>query len=138
MSRTFLTERLFVAALLLASSASVFVAPELSRAYCGEYRLTARYPWLIAFTFGLLRGFASAGSLAQIGLPEHNMPLSFLLFNVGVEVGQLSFVGVVVLGLEAFKHLPRRLPHWTTWIPPYAIGALASFWVMQRLHSLTQ
>jgi HupE / UreJ protein len=138
MSRTFLTEQLFFATLLLASSASVFVALELTRAYRSQYRLTARYPWLIAFTFGLLRGFAFAGSRAQIGLPEHNIPLSFLLFNVGVEVGQLSFVGVVVLSVETLKHLPRRLPHWTTWIPPYAIGALASFWVMQRLHFLTR
>jgi hydrogenase/urease accessory protein HupE len=116
----------------------VFVALELVRAYRGQFGLTARYPWLIAFTFGLLHGFAFAGSLAQIGLPEHNIPLSLLLFNVGVELGQLMFVGVVLLGAEALKRLPRRLPNWTTWIPPYAIGGLASFWVIQRLHFLTQ
>lgn len=119
----------------------VFVAVELVRAYRGQFGLTARYPWLIAFTFGLLHGFAFAGSLAQIGLPEHNIPLSLLLFNVGVELGQLLFVGVVLLGAEALKRLPRRrlgVPNWTTWIPPYAIGGLASFWVIQRLHFLTQ
>ena len=116
----------------------VFVALELMRAYRGQHGLTARYPWLIAFTFGLLHGFAFAGSLAQIGLPEHSIPLSLLLFNLGVEVGQLLFVGAVLLVIELLERLPRRLPHWTTWIPPYAIGGLASFWVIQRLHFLTQ
>jgi hydrogenase/urease accessory protein HupE len=116
----------------------VFVALELVRGYRGQYGLTARYPWLIAFTFGLLHGFAFAGSLAQIGLPERNIPLSLLLFNVGVEIGQLLFVGVVLSVIELLKRLPRRLPDWTTWIPPYAIGALASFWVIQRLHFLAQ
>jgi hydrogenase/urease accessory protein HupE len=116
----------------------VFVAVELVRAYRGQYGLTARYPWLIAFTFGLLHGFAFAGSLAQIGLPEHNIPLSLLLFNVGVEIGQLLFVGAVLLLIALLHRLPRRLPHWTTWIPPYAVGGLASFWVLQRLHFLTQ
>jgi hydrogenase/urease accessory protein HupE len=115
----------------------VFVAVEVVRAYRGQFGLTARYPWLIAFTFGLLHGFAFAGSLAQIGLPEHNIPLSLLLFNVGVELGQLLFVGAVFAAEALLRRLPRRLPHWTTWIPPYAIGGLASFWVIQRLHFLT-
>ena len=116
----------------------VFVALELARAHRGQYGLTARIPWLIAFTFGLLHGFAFAGSLAQIGLPEHNIPLSLLLFNIGVELGQLLFVGAVLLLIALLNRLPRRLPNWTTWIPPYAIGGLASFWVIQRLHFLTQ
>ncbi|HWS66087.1 MAG TPA: HupE/UreJ family protein [Steroidobacteraceae bacterium] len=115
----------------------VFVALELVRAYRGQYGLTARIPWLIAFTFGLLHGFAFAGSLAQIGLPEHNIPESLLLFNVGVELGQLLFVGAVLLLIDLLRRIPRRLPPWTTWIPPYAIGGLASFWVIQRLHFLT-
>jgi hydrogenase/urease accessory protein HupE len=115
----------------------VFVALELVRAYRGQFGLTARYPWLIAFTFGLLHGFAFAGSLAQIGLPEHNIPLSLLLFNIGVELGQLLFVMAVLSLIWLLRRLPRGLPHWTTWIPPYAIGGLASFWVIQRLHFLT-
>lgn len=116
----------------------VFVALELVRAYRGQFGLTAQIPWLIAFTFGLLHGFAFAGSLAQIGLPEHNIPLSLLLFNIGVELGQLLFVGAVLSLIALLNRLPRRLPNWTTWIPPYAIGGLASFWVIQRLHFLTQ
>jgi hydrogenase/urease accessory protein HupE len=113
----------------------VFVALEVLRSYRGEHGLTVRYPWLIAGSFGLLHGFAFAGSLAQIGLPEHNIPLSLFLFNVGVEIGQLLFVAVA-LGLKALLERLPRLPNWTTFVPPYAIGSLASFWVLQRLSVL--
>jgi hydrogenase/urease accessory protein HupE len=113
----------------------VFVALEVLRSYRGEHGLTVRYPWLIAGSFGLLHGFAFAGSLAQIGLPEHNIPSSLFLFNVGVEVGQLLFVAAA-LGLKAVLERLPRLPHWTTFVPPYAIGGLASFWVLQRLSVL--
>jgi hypothetical protein len=115
----------------------VFVAVEVVRAYHGNYGLTARFPWLIAFTFGLLHGFAFAGSLAEIGLPELNIPASLLLFNVGVEIGQLLFVGAVLALIAVLRRLPVRIPPWTRWIPPYAIGGLASFWVIERLHFLT-
>jgi hypothetical protein len=74
----------------------VFVAVELTRSWNGHQGITTRYPWLIAFTFGLLHGFAFAGSLADLGLPPHNIPGALLLFNCGVEVGQLLFVGAVL------------------------------------------
>lgn len=115
----------------------VFVGLEVVRANRGEYGLTARYPWLIAFSFGLLHGFAFAGSLAEIGLPPHNIPLSLFLFNAGVEIGQLIFVGAVLLVMELFRRLRAGWPRWVSWIPPYAIGGLASFWVIERLHLLT-
>jgi hydrogenase/urease accessory protein HupE len=115
----------------------VFVAVELTRAWQGQEGITTRYPWLIAFTFGLLHGFAFAGSLADIGLPLHHIPAALLLFNCGVEVGQLLFVGVVF----AISELLRRLP-WSwlggpvRWAIPYGIGALASYWMLERVHVL--
>lgn len=51
----------------------VFVAVEVVRSWQGNKGVTARYPWLISFTFGLLHGFAFAGSLADIGLPPHTL-----------------------------------------------------------------
>jgi hydrogenase/urease accessory protein HupE len=111
----------------------VFVAVELVHSYRGRAALTVRYPWVIAFTFGLLHGAAFASALAQIGLPPNAVPLSLLLFNVGVEVGQLLFV-VAVLGMGwVLMRLPRRLPQWTRWVPPYAIGSFATVWFIQRL-----
>ena len=111
----------------------LFVAIELVHSYRGRDGLTVRYPWLIAFTFGLLHGSAFAGALKEIGLPPNNIPLSLLLFNVGVELGQLLFVGVVVAIGWGLTKLPHQLPHWTRWVPPYAIGSFASFWFLERL-----
>jgi len=84
----------------------VFVAVELTRTWQGHDGITTQYPWLIAFTFGLLHGFAFAGSLADIGLPSHNIPGALLLFNCGVEVGQLLFVGAVIAIIAALQKLP--------------------------------
>jgi len=114
----------------------IFVAVELARYYRGHAGLTVRYPWVIAFTFGLLHGFAFAGSLAEIGLPQHNIPLALLLFNVGVELGQLIFVLTVLAFIWLLRYLPRQLPHWAHWLSPYAIGTFASFWMIQRVHFL--
>jgi hydrogenase/urease accessory protein HupE len=115
----------------------VFVAVELARCYRGHRGLTVQYPWLIAFTFGLLHGFAFAGSLAEIGLPPHNIPFALLLFNLGVEIGQLMFVAAVFALIALLRRLPRQLPVWTRWAAPYAIGTLASYWMFERIHVLT-
>jgi hydrogenase/urease accessory protein HupE len=112
----------------------VFVAVELARSHRGEVGLTTRYPWVIAFTFGLLHGFAFAGSLADIGLPPHNIPGALLLFNCGVEVGQLMFVAAVLVFIAAFRRIVAQPPFWMRWVAPYAVGALASFWMIQRVH----
>ena len=81
----------------------------------------------MAFAFGLLHGFGFAGALSEI-----YPPVSLLFFNVGVEIGQLLFVAVV-LSLAALVRLRRRpLPHWSALVPPYLIGSLAMFWVIQR------
>lgn len=114
----------------------VFVAVELTRSHRGEVGLTVRFPWLIAFTFGLLHGFAFAGSLADIGLPPHNIPAALLLFNCGVELGQLVFVAAVLALLAAFHTLVIHPPTWTRWVAPYAIGGLASYWMIERVHVL--
>lgn len=110
-----------------------FVALEIIRARDGESGIAAKAPWLVAFAFGLLHGFGFAGALSEIGLPTGNIPVALLFFNVGVEVGQLLFVAVV-LSLAALLRLGRRpLPHWSGLVPPYLIGSVAMFWVIQRV-----
>lgn len=111
----------------------LFVAVELVHSYRGRDGLTVRYPWLIAFTFGLLHGSAFAGALKEIGLPPNDIPLSLLLFNVGVEFGQLLFVLAVMAIIWGLARLPRQLPAWSRWAPPYAIGSFAAFWFLERL-----
>jgi hydrogenase/urease accessory protein HupE len=114
----------------------VFVAAELMNARRGEFHLNARHPWLIAFVFGLLHGFAFAGALAEVGLPQDAIPASLFLFNLGVEAGQLIFVGAAILAILALRPLRARLPaRWDAPAPrlvPYAIGCFAAFWVLER------
>src|SRR5436190_4133369 len=90
----------------------VFVAREIAHAGRGKPGLTARWPWVVSFTFGLLHGFGFAGALAAVGLPTHAIPVALLFFNVGVEVGQLMFVGAVLTVIAAAARVPRRWPQW--------------------------
>ncbi len=111
----------------------VFVAAEILRARRGEEGLTARAPWIVAFTFGLLHGFGFAGALAEIGLPQAQIPLALLFFNVGVEAGQLLFVAAVFALTMPVRRARIAIPGWAGLVPPYAIGSLAMFWVIERI-----
>jgi hydrogenase/urease accessory protein HupE len=111
----------------------VFVAAEVVRARGGAAGLTARSPWIVAFLFGLLHGLGFAGALSEIGLPQGQVPLALLLFNLGVETGQLLFV-VTILAYLAFARRARLAPpRWAEPVPAYAIGSVAMFWVIQRV-----
>jgi hydrogenase/urease accessory protein HupE len=108
----------------------VFVASEILRCRRGERGLTERAPWIVAGSFGLLHGFGFAGALSQVGLPANEFPLALLFFNLGVEAGQLAFVAVA-LGVMALLRWVRQ-PEWAPLIPPYAIGGIAMYWVIER------
>jgi len=110
----------------------VFVASEIIRVQQGHSSLTYRKPWIVAFTFGLLHGLGFAAALTQIGLPENAIPLALVLFNVGVEIGQLLFIFAFLL-LSWFVAQLRFNPAagWNK-IPPYFIGSMASFWLIER------
>lgn len=111
----------------------VFVAAEILHARNGRPGIAARAPWLVAFTFGLLHGFGFAGALSEIGLPEGQVPLALLFFNVGVEVGQLLFIAVVLGDIALVARARLKFPRWVGSLPPYAIGSVAMFWVFQRV-----
>ena len=110
-----------------------FVAVEIVRLREGQRNLAARAPWLIAFVFGLLHGFGFAGALSEVGLPEGQIPLALLFFNLGVEVGQLLFVGAVFALVALIRVRRLSLPTWLKFMPPYAIGTIAMFWVIERV-----
>jgi hydrogenase/urease accessory protein HupE len=114
----------------------LFLAVEIIKEKEGKEGITARYPWLIAFAFGLLHGFGFAGALAEIGLPQHARDIALVFFNVGVEIGQLFFIAVVLLlgRLLLALHLGRLLDKLEI-VLVYAIGALSSFWLIERLLS---
>ncbi|MGA8051340.1 MAG: HupE/UreJ family protein [Burkholderiales bacterium] len=110
-----------------------FVAAEIVRGRQGNAGLAAQAPWIVAFAFGLLHGFGFAGALSEIGLPEGRIPLALLFFNVGVEVGQLLFIAAALSTLAWIRHVRLQLPRWADLVPPYAIGSVAMFWVVQRV-----
>lgn len=113
----------------------LFLATELARPRAaaegrGE-SLTRRFPWFVAFTFGLLHGLGFAGALGEVGLPEQAIPIALLFFNIGVELGQLAFVAVV-LATGSVLSRTWPLPGWSPRLAAYVIGSVAAFWVFER------
>lgn len=115
----------------------MFVASEIIHGRSGNSGLTEKYPWVVAFIFGLLHGLGFAGALAQIGLPQSAIPIALLFFNVGVEAGQLFFIvcvfSIILVGKEIISRLNTQKMMWVSNVPPYFIGSVAAFWIIQRL-----
>jgi hydrogenase/urease accessory protein HupE len=114
----------------------VFLAAEVVRKRQGQVVLTERYPWAVAFGFGLIHGLGFAGALSQIGIPQNEVPLALLMFNLGVETGQIAFVMVVGFALAGIRRIPITPPQGAWRLAPYAIGGLAAFWTIQRVVSM--
>jgi hypothetical protein len=112
----------------------VYVAVELMRAQQGHDGLAQRAPWVVAMSFGLLHGLGFAGALSEVGLPPHAIPQALLLFNIGIEIGQLTFVALILLVGYAVRRLIPIVGSRLQWVPPYAIGSSATFWVAERIH----
>ena len=111
----------------------LFLASELVKVNRGQPSLTATYPWVVAFTFGLLHGLGFAGALADVGLPQHEIPLALLMFNVGVELGQVMFVAAILALVFVLQKLRMNWPAWSRQVPAYGIGAMAAFWFIERV-----
>jgi hypothetical protein len=111
------------------------VASELARSRPGQRRTSETYPWLVAFAFGLLHGFGFAGALKEIGLPQTDVPLALLTFNLGVEAGQLLFVAAALVAIRATTALvaipftPIRMA------ASYLIGTMSMLWLITRIES---
>jgi hydrogenase/urease accessory protein HupE len=123
----------------------MLVAVEILNARRGKPSLTARLPWLVAFSFGLLHGFGFAGALAEVGLPQHAIPVALLFFNVGVEIGQLVFVAAVLSLISLLRYatsrrlqpaLVQRTFDRLDVTIAYAIGVTAAYWLVERTTAL--
>ena len=112
----------------------LFLAMELVHGKQGRQGAAARWPWLIAFIFGLLHGFGFAGALAEVGLPQQSIPLALVFFNIGVELGQLVFIALVILFAQFLHRLkmPKLLRYAETTVV-YFIGGISSFWLIERV-----
>lgn len=126
----------------------VFLALEIARGPGNT--LAWRYPLLAASLFGLLHGFGFAAVLQEIGLPPTALATGLLFFNLGVEIGQVLFVGALLLGimlieksitglrgtssLRLARYLNPRAPIYVG--TSYLVGALAMSWFAERLQVL--
>jgi len=110
----------------------LFLGYEAIRLQNGQSGLTSEYPWSVAFTFGLLHGLGFAGALSEIGLPDDALALALLLFNIGVEVGQLLFVGAVVLLYTIVRQVVNDTPAWSIRAPAYLVGTMGAYWLIDR------
>ena len=107
------------------------VAVELTRERTDRHWLRGK-PWLVAAGFGLLHGMGFAGALREVGLPGNEIPLALLAFNIGIELGQLAFIAVVLLGARAWRRLPVPRRALLEWLPVYLIGILSVYWCLER------
>ena len=111
----------------------LFLAVELVKQQQGKSDLAMRAPWLVAFVFGLLHGFGFAGALSEVGLPQTEIPLALLMFNVGVEIGQLLFIAVVMVVLKISISILKRPVTWIKPVVTYGIGSVSAFWLIERI-----
>jgi hydrogenase/urease accessory protein HupE len=113
----------------------LFLATEIVHKHNGQFSQTEKYPWVVAFAFGLFHGLGFAGALSEIGVPQHEVPQALFMFNVGVETGQLLFIAVVLSVIAVLKKLPLTAPQGAWRLLPYSIGSVAAFWTIERVVS---
>lgn len=118
----------------------VFLAVEFLKRKEGEPRLSERAPWVVSFAFGLLHGLGFAGALQEIGLPDTDIAVALLAFNLGVEAGQLAFVAVILAAgfvirktVNGIGGISGTFQQGGTTLAGYAIGGVATIWLAERL-----
>jgi hydrogenase/urease accessory protein HupE len=110
----------------------VFLASKLVRPASSRSDFAHRFPWVIAFGFGLLHGLGFAGALAEVGLPRGEIPLALFAFNLGVELGQVTFIAAVVALGALARLLPASVSARAPRAAAYAIGCVAAYWTVER------
>ncbi|MGH8528892.1 MAG: HupE/UreJ family protein [Nevskiales bacterium] len=117
------------------------LACELARPVAAGTSLLSRWPGWMSLAFGLLHGLGFAGALADVGLPQAEVPLALLAFNLGIEIGQLLLIAAILSLVTCWRHTARRIPSATTrysvaiarTVPIYILGSLAAFWCFERM-----
>ena len=112
------------------------VAVEVVHKRKGRLDFGARFPWLLAFAFGLLHGFGFAGAVQELRLGAGQQAIAVLFFNLGVELGQLGFVLLALALRKAFQRLLPTVRDRVAPYLPYAMGSLAMYWCFLRLSGL--
>ncbi|HXB08456.1 MAG TPA: HupE/UreJ family protein [Puia sp.] len=87
----------------------------------------------IVFLFGLVHGMGFAGALGRLGLPPNAYLLSLVMFNIGVELGQMTIIVAAFFLLG--KWFGEKPGYRQRVVIPVSlvIAAIAAFWTVQRL-----
>ncbi|MCP5180831.1 MAG: HupE/UreJ family protein [Pseudomonadales bacterium] len=109
----------------------LFLARELVVPVERRSMLTRARPWIMAFLFGLLHGLGFAGVLAEIGLPSGQFAASLLLFNVGIEIGQLLVILPMLILITVVHRLTASERAFTTYA--WVMGSVAGMWTLDRI-----
>jgi hydrogenase/urease accessory protein HupE len=115
----------------LISLSILLLAPEILRVRRGQSSLTVRYPWAVAFVFGLFHGMGFASGLASLGFQSHDLFSALVLFNLGVEIGQLAFIALVLSIGRAWRSTPVSTWSLAGQLPAYAVGIAGAYWTIQ-------
>lgn len=116
----------------------LILAIELTRSQARGATFFHRYPWIMSFSFGLLHGLGFAGALAEVGLPEGEIPMALFSFSVGIEMGQLAFIVAMLLAQSLWSRIPMPQLLKKPVLAVYTIGSLSAFWVFERLSVVLQ
>lgn len=118
---------------LLIALSIFFLAVEVVRKRAGKSSLAIRNPWIVATGFGLLHGLGFAGALADIGLPQGQEIWALLLFNLGVELGQIVFVAGTLALFWLVGKLPVDRQKWMFQPALYLVGSLGAYYTLSRI-----
>ena len=118
---------------ILIAASIVLLGWEILRKQRGQEGLVIQRPYLVAIVVGLVHGLGFAGALSNIGLPAGTELLALLMFNLGVELGQIAVIALVLLAMWAMARARAELVPTTQRVVAYAIGAIGMFWMIERL-----
>ncbi len=93
-----------------------------------------KIPWHIPFGFGLIHGFGFAGALMEIGFSGQNLFHTLLLFNIGIELAQLSLLPIIFLLIFLFTKINLRNEF--KLVSAFLIGGVSTFWFFERTFNL--
>jgi hydrogenase/urease accessory protein HupE len=111
----------------------LILALELSRPRLSDTQhYIKRHPWLVASLFGLIHGLGFAGALQEIGIPASDVVSALLAFNVGIELGQLAFVGVVSITFYLVRQQSEKIYNYIELATITAIGGVSVYWCLDR------
>jgi len=88
---------------------------------------------IIVFLFGLVHGLGFASALGDLGLPQNKFFLSLIMFNVGVELGQLAVI--LIAWFLIGKWFSQKVWYKKRVVIPISIviAGVALFWTIQRI-----